>query len=106
MKEFNNGKPYGGTSAAQRGGLTGATDTDYFYFFCPICTDKHIMRVLEYGVREETTENPYNSKFKKNAKNGFTLVFKVYCENCKHSDFVKISNTGLQGGTHEQALGI
>lgn len=105
MKEFNGGKPYDGSSAAQGGGLTGSTDTGYFYFFCPKCPDKHIMRILEYGVREETQENPYNSEFKKKAKNGFILAFKLYCENCKHNDFVKITNTGLQSGTHAQALG-
>ncbi len=102
MKKFNNGKPYGGSGIAQNGGLTGATDTDYFYFFCPKCSDKHIMRILEYDERDESKENPYNSEFKKKAKNGFTLVFKLYCENCNHTDFVKISNMALQCVTHNE----
>ena len=105
VAKFNNGKPYGGSGLVQKGGLTGTTDTDYFYFFCPNCPDKHIMRILEYGVREETPENEYNSEFKKKAKNGFILAFKLYCENCKHQDFVKISNTGRQVGTLSQELG-
>ena len=62
------------------------------------------MRILEYGVREVSSENPYNVDFRKKAKCGFTLVFKLYCENCKHADFVKVSNTGRQGGTHDEAL--
>ena len=80
MTKFNSGKPYSGSQAAQGGGLTGATDTDYFYFFCPKCPDKHIMRVLEYGFREEADENPYNAYYKKKAKNGFTMAFKLFCE--------------------------
>ncbi|NQV46695.1 MAG: hypothetical protein HQ504_02835 [Rhodospirillaceae bacterium] len=106
MSQFNNGKAYCGLEAAEYGGLTGATDTDYFYFFCPKCSDKHIMRILEYGIKEESPENSYNSEFKKKAKNGFTLAFKLYCENCKHTDFVKLSNTGRQVGTHSEALEI
>jgi DNA-directed RNA polymerase subunit RPC12/RpoP len=86
------------------GGLTGATDTDYFYFFCPKCPDKRIMRVLDYVVRSEESENPYNSECSKKAKHGFTLAFEVYCENCEHKDFVKISNVGWQGGSYAQAL--
>lgn len=105
LEKFNNGKPYGGSNMLQGGGLTGATDTDYFYFFCPKCPDKHIMRILEYGVRKKTLENPYNSEFKIKAKNGFILAFKLYCETCKRTDFVKISNTGWQGGTYNEALG-
>tara|TARA_R110000787_G_scaffold281471_1_gene392818 strand:+ start:1338 stop:1682 length:345 start_codon:yes stop_codon:yes gene_type:complete len=104
MATFNNGKSYHGSEAAMNGGLTGSTDTDYFYFFCPKCPDRHIMRILEYGVREETPDNPYNAELEKKAKNGFTLAFKLYCENCKHTDFVKISNTGWQVGTHAQVL--
>ena len=40
MKRFNNGKPYCGSAMAQGGGLSSATDTDYFYFFCPKCLGK------------------------------------------------------------------
>lgn len=104
MTKFNNGKAYHGSESVTNGRLTGSTDTDYFYFFCPKCPDKHIMRVLDYGVRADEAENPYNSEFTKKAKRGFTLAFELYCEKCKLKDFVKISNTGWQGGTHEQAL--
>lgn len=100
MREFNNGKSYGGSNLAQGGGLKGETDTDYFNFFCPKCVDKYIMRILEYGIREEIPDNPYNSSFKKKYTNGFTLAFKLHCENCKHTDFIKISNMGIQSGTH------
>ena len=106
MKRFNNGKPYGGSAMAQGGGLSSATDTDYFYFFCPKCLGKYIMRILEYDVREERPENPYNSEFKRKAETGSILVFRLYCGNCKHTDFVKISNMGLQGGPHDGAPSI
>lgn len=106
MKRFNDGKPYGGSAIVQGGGLTGATDTDYFYFFCPKCPGNYVMRILEYGVRERISENPYNSAFKKKAKEGFILAFKLYCENCKHTDFVKISNMGLQIGTLDESPSI
>lgn len=104
--KFNSGKPYHGSPAVQNGKLTGATDqTDYFYFFCPKCSGKQIMRILEYGVQEETEENRYNSEFGRKAKHGFMLAFKLCCESCKHSDFVKISNRGWQQGDLNAALG-
>ncbi len=96
--------PNGGTDLVQDGKLTGATDTDYFYFFCPKCPDKHIMRMLDYVVREERDDNPYNDKFKKKAKKGFTLAFQIYCEKCKHTDGVRLSNICWQGGTHDEVL--
>jgi len=98
-------KRHHGSEAVQNGGLTGSTDTDYFYFFCPKCPNKHIMRILEYTVKERTEVNKYNTEFKIKAKNGFVLAFDLYCENCKHRDLVKISNIGWQGGTHDEALG-
>ncbi len=104
MSKFNNGKPYHGSDAVKGGKLQGATDTDYFYFFCPKCPDKQIMRILDYGLHASEDENPYNAKMKKKAKEGFTLVFKLYCENCKLMDFVKISNMGQQGGSYREVL--
>ncbi len=47
MSKFNNGKPYHGSNAVSHGKLRGATDTDYFYFFCPKCAHRQIMRILE-----------------------------------------------------------
>ncbi len=38
--KFNNGKPYHGSEAISCGRLTGTTDNDYFYFFCPRCQDR------------------------------------------------------------------
>ena len=104
MSQFNNGKPYHGSPDVMSGKLQGATDTDYFYFFCPKCPDKHIMRILDCEIEEHEKENPYNEEFTKKAKKAFTLAFQIYCEKCKHTDFVKISNIGLQGGTHKDAL--
>ncbi len=105
MNKFNNGKPYHGSDLAERGGLRGATDTDYFYFFCPKCPERRVMRVLEYGGHDYKDTNRYNANFKAKAKCGFTLVFKLHCENCGLTDFVKISNMGWQGGRYDEAHG-
>src|SRR4030042_1814302 len=105
MSKFNNGKPYHGSDEVMKGKLQGATDaTDYFYFFCPKCPNNEIMRILEYGEHTKEDINEYNAHCKSKAKYGFTLVFKLHCEKCEHSDFVKVSNIGWQGGKHSEAL--
>ncbi len=105
MRKFNGGKNYHGSSVVEEGRLRGATDnSDYFYFFCPKCPDDEIVRILEYGPHAEEPENPYNHQCKSKAKYGFTLAFKLHCEKCGHTDFVKDSNTGWQGGQHQEAL--
>lgn len=103
MSKFNRGKPYHGSEAISGGKLHGATDTDYFYFFCPKCSGNEMMRVLDYEVRHEQRENPYNVELSPKAARGFTLAFKLHCQKCGLSDFVKISNTGWQGGSHTVA---
>ena len=105
MTKFNNGNPYHGSSDVQRGKLQGATaETDYFYFFCPKCPDKHILRILDYGVHAEEGEHPYKEHVTKKAKRAFALAFQLYCEQCKFTDFVKISNMGWQGGKYADAM--
>ncbi|HVA11855.1 MAG TPA: hypothetical protein VNF99_01265 [Stellaceae bacterium] len=96
---FNNGKPYHGSSTVQGGKLTGTTDTDYFYFYCPNCQDNHVMRILDYAShgKEEAGGANYPDVRPKQARD-FVLVFKLYCPTCKLTDFVKIGNTGWQGG--------
>ena len=97
--KFNKGKSYHGSDDVSGGKLKGETClTDYFYFLCPKCDDKQIMRVLEYEVRVHTEENEYNEFYKKKATEGFTLAFHLHCENCGLDDFTKISNIGLQQG--------
>jgi hypothetical protein len=88
------------TSDVQEGHLKGATgETDYFYFFCPKCPDREIiMRILEYGEHVPQTENEYNPDCKSHAKYGFILSFKLYCEKCGHSDFIKVYKIGWQMG--------
>ncbi len=102
MRSFNNGRPYHGSEAVEGGKLRGATDTDYFYFFCPRCPGKHILRVLEYAEHAQEPVNPYNEQLGRKAHGGFTLVFKLYCEQCRLTDFVKVSNTGWQGGDFDK----
>ncbi len=105
MGKFNDGKPYHGSDEVSKGRLEGATgETDYFYFFCPLCPDREILRILEYGEHGPQSDNRYNQFFEKKAKYGFILVLKLYCEKCGHSDFVKISNTGWQGGKHSDIV--
>lgn len=94
---FNGGGAYHGSEAVTGGRLTGMTDTDYFYFFCPCCADRQVMRVLDYDVRREGPVVAYPDEQPRQARD-FTLAFKLHCPNCKLTDFVKISNTGWQGG--------
>lgn len=105
MAKFNNGKPYHGSDKIKGGRLEGATDkTDYFYFFCPKCPDREVMRILEYREHANKDVKEYNSQCKSKAKYGFTLVFKLHCEKCGCTDFVKVSNTGWQRGKHTEIL--
>lgn len=96
--KFNRGKPYHGSNAVSKGKLRGATDTDYFYFLCPQCRDNQILRLLDYDISEALNENPYDDQLRSKAAKGFTLAFKIYCEKCKLTDFVKLSNLGSQCG--------
>lgn len=105
MSKFNAGKPYHGSAAVNGGRLRGASDIDYFYFFCPSCPGDEIMRVLDLEVRHEQPDNPYNADLKKpKAARGFVLALKLHCQRCGLTDFTKISNLGWQGGQHSEAL--
>lgn len=105
MSKFNNGKSYHGSREIMEGRLEGATgESDYFYFFCPKCPNREIMRILEYGEHSKEPKNKYNNACKSKAKYSFTLVFKLYCEKCGYTDYVKISNTGWQRGNHSTIL--
>ena len=98
-KKFNNGKPFHGSSAVQDGKLQGATDTDYFYFFCPKCGDRNILRILDFEARTLIEKNSYDAQMKSKAACGFTLAFKLHCDKCRMTDFVKVSNLGWQAGS-------
>jgi len=97
MRKFNNGEPFHGSKKIQGGKLTGRTDTDYFYFFCPECGGSQILQILDFCVLAEG-QVKYAKVDRPKAKKDFTIVFELYCEKCKLHDFVKISNTGWQGG--------
>jgi hypothetical protein len=80
-----------------RGRLTGTTDTDYFYFFCPEGSDRHILRILDYDIRKHGPVE-YNPEAKPKQARDFVLAFKLYCPSCKFKGVVKLSNIGWQGG--------
>ncbi len=75
-----------------------------YYFFCPTCSDDHIMRILDYNVVNDEPGNAYNPQMHSKAVRTFTMEFKVHCEQCGLNDFVKVSNGGWQGGTYADAL--
>ena len=104
MPRFNHGEGYHSSEAVTEGKLRGATDTDYFYFFCPKCPDDEILRILDYEVRSEQPDNPYNKELNPKAERGFVIAFKLYCPKCGLTDFVKVGNMGWQGGTHAHTL--
>lgn len=96
-----------GSEAIRCGKLRGATDTDYFYFFCPVCDGNQIMRLLDYRIYEESQKSPYDGIEGINSKSakGFTLQFKIHCEKCNLSDTVKLTNiNGWPKGEHSDSL--
>ena len=97
MTKFNKGKPFHGSAAVEGGKLTGTTDTDYFYFLCPKCGDRHVLQILDFTVMEDEPVRTYKEDRPK-AKRDFRLAFELWCAKCKLHDFVKVSNTGWQGG--------
>lgn len=97
MKKFNNGKPFHGSENISNGRLTGTTDTDYFYFFCPKCGNTHVLQILDFGIVNEGPVE-YAKEDRPKTKKDFTIAFELYCSKCKLHDFVKVSNTGWQGG--------
>lgn len=96
---------YHGSDKIMEGRLSGATDlTDHFYFFCPSCPDKKIVRILDFEVRKDEEGNPYDQDSRSRSNRSFTIAFRFTCEACGLSDVFKISNTGWQGGTHADTL--
>jgi len=97
MEKMNSSKCFHGSEKIQNGKLTGSTDTDYFYFFCPQCGDTQILRILDFQVIYETPTKKIRDERPK-IKRDFTIGFELYCKKCKLRDFVKISNRGWQEG--------
>ncbi len=104
MKEF---KEYSwhGTPAVEDGKLTGKTDTDYFYFFCPKCEDTQIMQILDFRFLKKESAK-YKDKYRKKLKREFIIAFELYCHKCKLHDCVKVSNIGWQGGKLKDSLNL
>ncbi|MEE8573890.1 MAG: hypothetical protein V3T30_00630 [Thermodesulfobacteriota bacterium] len=86
-----------GSSSVMGGKLKGATDTDYFNFFCPDCGGSHVLQLLNFKV---VVDGPveYDKEERSNAKKDFILAFELYCRRCGFKDFVKVSNLGWQEG--------
>jgi len=99
--KFNNGKPYHGSDQVMGGKLQGKTDTDYFYFLCPRCGPNNVMQILDYTITQDGPVMEY-PEVRKQACRDFSIAFKIHCRACRLTDFVKISNTGLQGGSPDR----
>lgn len=89
-----------GSSKIQNGRLKGQTDTDYFNFLCPRCTDGQVMRIIDGVQHVGDAQKKYFAKGNKVLKEHkerqrkcmVLLSFKVYCYKCRLTDIVKISN--------------
>lgn len=90
-------RSFHGSVNITNGKLTGTTDTDYFYFFCPKCRNDGILRILDFHIISEGAVELYKG-LRPKAKKEFTIGFVLHCPECKLRDYVKISNTGSQGG--------
>jgi hypothetical protein len=93
-----------GSEAMEGGKLKGATDTEYFYFFCPKCPDNQILRILDFEIVRDEAENTYNSESQSVAARSFVIRFDLACDVCGLRDCTKVSNIGWQGGAYATAL--
>jgi len=105
MKLFNDGKPFHGSAAVSGGKLTGTTDTDYFYFFCPKCADTQMLQILNYIMTKDGPVEKYKEQRPK-ARRDFLIAFELWCPTCELHDFVKLSNTGWVGGKLKDTIGL
>lgn len=55
------------------------------------------MQILYFGIVNEGPVE-YVKEDRSKAKKDFTVAFELYCSKCQLHDFVKVSNTGWQGG--------
>src|SRR5712691_4556951 len=83
--------------AVEGGLLVGLTDTDYFYFQCPTCGNSQILQTPRLQRARRRTSR-VRAGVSEEARRDFTIGFELYCRNCGFHDFVKVSNTGWQGG--------
>jgi hypothetical protein len=57
------------------------------------------MRILDHGYHEGPSPAVAYPDVSPKQNQDFVLAFKLYCPACNLSDFVKLGNTGHQGGT-------
>ena len=105
MKPFNDGKPFHGSEDVSNGRLTGKTDTDYFYFLCPLCGDSQMLQILDYKIITDGEVKKYKEERPK-ARRDFQIAFELECPTCKLHDFVKVSNMGWAGGKLKDTIGL
>ncbi len=92
-----------GSRTVMGGRLKGQTDTDYFNFLCPQCADGQVMRIIDGIQHVGDTHKKYFAKGNKALKDYKAkqrkcmvhLSFKIYCDQCRLTDIVKISNLGV-----------
>jgi len=97
MANAGAGKPNHGSADVEGGKLRGQTDSDHFYFLCPRCADNTVLRILDFDIERDGPVQ-YAPEVRPKAQRDFTIAFQLYCATCKFTDFVKVSNTGWQGG--------
>jgi hypothetical protein len=75
------------------GGVTGETDTDYFYFLCPGC--KEVLQWHLIGFAMGPSRIPLKKEMCIPHQH---LEVEIYCRKCKLAGIIKINNDCWQGG--------
>ncbi len=93
--KFDDGTPFHGSKNVRDGKLTGATDTDYFQFYCPECPGKQVLEKLNYKVMEDRPLDDPEMRSWANPgheRRWFALAIELRCPGCGLRDCVKIGN--------------
>jgi hypothetical protein len=79
------------------GGVTGRTDTDYFYFNCPKCQG-----ILQWHVTGFAIGRSYLAAKRELDIPMEHIELEIHCRACHLSGTIKINNDNWQGGRHNE----